>query len=146
MKIQVADININTSKHKNALRSSTFWTFAATEWHRLYRPFVPYQTGLLYSSVHITGNGSTQTGTIEHYQPYAHYAYEGIVYGPNMPVMQAGEVAGYYSRPKPERKQPTGAMMHYNGTGTRHWDQAAKPTKLPLLIRTLQSYVDKMDK
>ena len=103
----------------------------------------PEATGL---QTNITGNGSTQTGTIEHYQPYAHYAYEGIVYGPHMPVMQAGEVAGYYSRPKPERKQPTGAMMHYNGTGTRHWDQAAKPTKLPLLIRTLQSYVDKMDK
>ena len=83
------------------------------------------------------GNGE---GTVEHTVPYAHYMYEGIAYGPNVPITQGGAVVGYFSPVAP--KHPTGGMLHYSGMGSRHWDEAAKPTQLPMLVRSLQAFVD----
>ena len=48
-----------------------FWRFAATQWHRLYSPYVPMRTGMLKDSVRI---GPKE---IKHTQPYAHRMYEG---------------------------------------------------------------------
>lgn len=48
-----------------------FWTFAATQWHRLYSPYVPMRKGKLKNTVSIT------PGQIEHTVPYAHYQYNG---------------------------------------------------------------------
>lgn len=53
------------------LRSDEFWTFAAEQWHRLYAPYVPRDTGRLYSDVRIL------PGEIEHLAPYAAAVYEG---------------------------------------------------------------------
>ena len=36
--------------------------------------------------------------------PYAHYQFEGIVYGPNIPIFENGVIVGWWSRPN---KQPT---------------------------------------
>lgn len=137
MTFEIDSIDIDVKGHRDAVRSSAFWTFAASEWHRLYRPFVPFKEGALYGTVNISGGNGE--GTIEHTVPYAHYAYEGIVYGPNVPIVQGGAVVGFFSPEKP--KHPTGGMMHYSGTGSRHWDEAAKPTQLPPLITALQNYL-----
>lgn len=69
MKVDV-EVNINIPKHLAKARDPAFWTFAATEWHRLYMPYVPMRTGMLMSQVVIT------PGQIEHTVPYAHYIYD----------------------------------------------------------------------
>lgn len=65
-----AETSIDIPKHLKEIRNSTFWTFAASEWHRLYSPFVPMQTGNLYENVIIRPN------EIEHTAPYARAVYE----------------------------------------------------------------------
>lgn len=71
MKIEV-EMNINVQQLRDkVMNNSAFWTFAATEWHRLYAPYVPYKTGMLDNTVSIT------PGEIEHTVPYARYQYYG---------------------------------------------------------------------
>lgn len=136
--MEIESINIDIPGHMNRVQGQKFWTFAATEWHRLYRPYVPFREGALYGQVNISGGDSV--GTIEHTVPYAHYAYEGLVYGPNVPISQGGAIVGYFSPVAP--KHPTGRMLQFSGMGSRHWDEAAKPTQLPALVRSLQAFVD----
>ena len=138
MDFVVESVNIDIAGHLSRVQGERFWHYAASEWHRLYRPYVPFKEGILYSSVNLSGGGGE--GVIEHTAPYAHYAYEGIVYGPNIPIMQGGALVGFYSPIAP--KHSTGRMMHYSGMGSRHWDEAARPTQLPMLIRSLQAFVD----
>lgn len=130
--------NIDVAGHLKEVRSPAFWKYAASEWHRLYRPYVPFKEGALYGTVNI--KGGALTGTIEHTVPYAHYMYEGRVMGPNVPIMQAKRVVGYFSPTKP--KHYTGAAIHYSGMGCAHWDEAARPTQFPILIQSLQNYVN----
>lgn len=138
MEFVVESVNIDIEGHMDRVQGEKFWTYAASEWHRLYRPYCPFREGALYNQVNITGGGGE--GVIEHTAPYAHYLYEGEVYGPNVPITQGGAVVGYFSPVAP--KHPTGQMMHYSGMGSRHWDEAAKPTQFPLLIQSLQAFVD----
>ena len=138
MDFVVDSVNINIQGHLSKVRGEKFWTFAGSEWHRLYRPFCPFREGALYNQVNITGGGGN--AVIEHTVPYAHYLYEGVVYGPNVPIMQGGEMVGYFSPEAP--KHPTGKMLHYSGMGSRHWDEAARPTQLPRLIQSVQGFVD----
>lgn len=70
MRIDV-EVNINIPRNLAKIRDPAFWTFAATEWHRLYMPWVPMATGALMSKVVIT------PGQIEHIVPYAAAHYEG---------------------------------------------------------------------
>lgn len=131
------EVNIDIKGHLSRVQSQKLWLFAATEWHRLYSPYVPMQTGVMKNTVNITANGGS--GTIEHTVPYAHYIYEGEIYGPNYPKRENGVIVSWSSPPK---KHPTGRMMQYHGLGSRHWDEAAAPAKLPILVREIQAYVD----
>lgn len=63
------DVNIDIPRNLAKIRDPAFWTFAATEWHRLYMPYVPMMTGALMSKVVIT------PGQIEHTVPYAASTY-----------------------------------------------------------------------
>ena len=138
MDFVVSEININIQGHLSKVEGDKFWTFAGSEWHRLYRPYVPFREGALYNTVNITPGHLN--AVIEHTAPYAHYQYEGLVYGPNAPITQGGAVVGYYSPKVP--KHPNGKMLRYSGMGTRHWDEAARPAMFPLLIQSLQAFVD----
>lgn len=84
-------------------------------------PYVPFDTGTMAQSVEITSQHVRYT------QPYAHYMYEGIVYGPNIPIIENGVVVGFFSRPG-VTKTPTGKYIVYDKThhplATRHWDEA----------------------
>lgn len=72
MKITIGvDVNINVQGHMDVIRSDAFWTYAASEWHRLYSPYVPMDTGTLMNTVAI------RPKEIEHTQPYARRMYEG---------------------------------------------------------------------
>ena len=66
-----AAIHIEVNKHLNAVRSDAFWTYAASEWHRLYSPYVPMDEGMLMNTVVI------RPKEIEHTVPYARRMYEG---------------------------------------------------------------------
>jgi len=103
------EVNIDIPKHLREVRDDEFWTFAATEWHRLYSPYVPMATGMLMSQVRIT------PGQIEHVEPYAHRMYTGNF----------------------------NFRRDLHPLAAREWDQAARPTQEPKLVRAMQAYVDK---
>ena len=64
--------NVNAAKYKQQIENDdAFWTFAATEWHRLYAPYTPYKTGMLDNTVSISPK------QIKHTVPYARYQYHG---------------------------------------------------------------------
>lgn len=135
--ISLAEVNINTKALTSKLENDRgFWTYAANTWHKLYLPYVPFDQGPLRSQV------STRPKEIEHTVPYAHYQYEGMVYGPNHPVMEKDRIVGYFStRNRP--KKPTGKRLKYkNPKASAKWDKAAEPTQKPKLIRSLQKYID----
>lgn len=86
-------------------------------------PLIPFQQGALRNSVNYPQG--IYGGEIEYNTPYAHYQYEGIVYGPNIPIRDAeGNITGWYSPPK---KNPTGRPLTYHTAGTGdHWFEKAK--------------------
>lgn len=141
--VSVTDVNIDIPKHIGDVQSAQFWTFAATEWHRLYEPFVPYHEGVLANTVVIIGGRGN--GSIEHTVPYARYQYYGNAYGPSYPLMRNGVIVGYRS-PAGKPKHPTGKKLVYkrdqHPLASAMWDQAARPTQLPKLIRSMQHYID----
>lgn len=138
--ISVGDVNIDvhgiTSRAEN---DPAFWTFAATEWHKLYKDYVPMKEGLLYNQVNITPK------QIEHTAPYAHYQYEGRVYGPNILIVEGERATGFFLQPN-RRKKPTGKSLQYSKQyhpkASAKWDKAAAPTQGPKLAKTLQGYID----
>jgi hypothetical protein len=72
VKIRVdIEARVDIKKHLKNIRSDAFWTYAASEWHRLYDPYVPMETGALKDTVMI------RPREIEHTVPYAHRMYEG---------------------------------------------------------------------
>ena len=89
-------------------------------------PYVPMDQGTLAQTVEIDEN------KIRYLQPYAHYMYEGIVYGPNIPIIENGMVVGFFSRPG-MKKTPTGAMIEYSKEfhpkATSHWDEVMMQTE-----------------
>lgn len=60
-------------------------------------PKVPFRTGTLkHSAITASAIGD---GMIVYATPYARYLYYGEVYGPNIPIFEGGELAGFFSRP-----------------------------------------------
>lgn len=86
-------------------------------------PLVPLMNGQLRRSA--TFPEGVYGGVLEYNTPYAHYQYEGIVYGPNIPIRDAGgNITGWYSPPS---KHPTGRPLTYHTAGTGdHWFETAK--------------------
>lgn len=113
-----------------------FWKFAASEWHRLYAPYVPFESGTLRDSVTI------EPKTITHRAPYAHYQYTGEVYGPNYPITQNGVQVGFFSTPNRSKHKTGGKLKYKNPKAAAKWDQAAAPTQKPKLVSSLQAYID----
>lgn len=76
---------------------------------RFMEDYWAFNTGTLAHSV--SGQG---TGLLTYYQPYAHYMWTGIVYGPNFPVEKdaQGNVLAWRS-PKGKKKHPTGKLINY---------------------------------
>lgn len=66
--------NCNINPHKitsRIMENEKFWKTAHAEWWRLYKDFVPCQSGRLWEDVTITEK------SIKHNAPYAHRMYEG---------------------------------------------------------------------
>ena len=72
-------------------------------------PYVPFDEGILAGSA----NTATEIGSGEvvYDTPYARYLYYGEVYGPNIPIVENGEIVGWKS---PKEKHSTGRTLQYN--------------------------------
>lgn len=70
MKVSKVDVDFRVLAEQ-AGNDRAFWTFAATEWHRLYAPYVPFREGVL------TDNVIIRPKEIEHAVPYARRLYNG---------------------------------------------------------------------
>lgn len=130
-------VNIDARGMTDKLENDrTFWTFAASEWHRLYAPYVPLESGTLRDSVTIAPK------TITHNAPYAHYQYTGEVYGPNYPITQNGVRVGFFSIPNRPKHKTGGKLKYKNPKAAAKWDEVAAGTQLPKLVSSLQAYID----
>ena len=113
MKVKVSfESNINVQKHMDQVRDPAFWKYGASEWHRLYFPYVPMNTGALAETVKHRGHKGY--GETEHIVPYAHDAYESN---------------------RNFRKDK-------HKLASSHWNKAAEPTQKPKLIDAMQDYVN----
>lgn len=71
--IGVESVEIDERALRSDIESDRrFWQFAATQWYKMYLPYVPMREGPLSESVII------RPKEIEHTQPYAHRMYEGV--------------------------------------------------------------------
>lgn len=68
--VDVSQLNMDFPAEK-LMNDDAFWYYAAVQWHKLYKDYVPRQTGLLAGTVQF------KPKEIEHTQPYARYQYEG---------------------------------------------------------------------
>lgn len=97
-----------------------------------FRPYVPIDVSEMYGESehpngHMVDNVEITPEYFKYPGPYAHYMYEGLVYGPNIPLFNAeGVIVGWRS-PKGKKKHPTGSTFNYTNApeATDHWDKAA---------------------
>lgn len=114
--------------------------FLAATAARFMDPYVPADNLVLAQNVTITADADV--GHVTYNSPYAHYQWEGEVYGPNYPIMDGGEIMGFYS---PPHKTPTGRRLEYNTfrhpLATDHWDKAMMVARKDDLAMTYEEYM-----
>lgn len=117
------DIKIDTSRIEGNLKEAQ--RLLTTQVLADCTPLVPFRQGALQSSTSIGINADE----IAWNTPYAHYLYEGKVYGPNIPIFDDnGRLTGFLSPPS---KEPTGQQIAYHHPGTTdHWFEQAKEQHL----------------
>lgn len=107
-------LNLNWTPNFGKLMGDEFLKaqrFVDSECIRLMIPYTPMDTGVLYKSAMLgTKIGS---GEIHQNTPYARYLYYGEVYGPNIPIMENGQVISFFS-PRGQSKSPTGRPLNYS--------------------------------
>lgn len=105
-------------------------------------PFVPFQQGYLIGSAHFPDG--IYGGILQYDGPYANYLYQGIKYGPNIPIKDsAGNITGWYSPPV---KHPTGDKLQYHPEGTErggHWFEKSKEKNLQSWVKLVKETVGK---
>lgn len=105
-------------------------------------PLIPFQQGALRNSVNYPQG--IYGGEIEYNTPYAHYQYEGEVYGPNIPIKDSdGNITGWFSPPG-QAKHPTGKIIQYHEPGTSdHWFEKAKEQNKDKWLRLVREEAGK---
>lgn len=110
------------------------------EYARLMEPYVPFDSGTLAQTTEITSE------SVRYAVPYAHYMYEGEIYGDNIPIIEDGMIVGWFSRPG-EKKHPTGRPIEYDTTkhplATSHWDKAMLEANRDTFIAIVQQLVER---
>lgn len=116
--------------------------FMANEAKRFMDPYVPADNLVLAQNVSIYTE--KDVGVVEYRSPYAHYQWEGELYGPNYPIEDNGMVVGWCS---PPHKTPTGKKLNYSTfrhpLATSHWDEAMKTARGDDLTKSVQNYIKK---
>ena len=114
--------------------------FLANEAARLMDPYVPADKLVLSQNIKITAD--PDCGHILYDSPYAHYQYEGELYGPNYPITDGGNVVGFFS---PPHKTPTGKKLHHSTfrhpLATSHWDKAMMTARKGDLTDSYREYL-----
>lgn len=103
--------------------------------------YVPVDTGNL-ASYKIQGN------YVIYDQPYAHYMYEGLVMGPNIPIKdENGNITGWWSKGP---KHYTGKKIDYSKSIARghqfagpHWDERMWSAEKEDIVKEVQKYIDR---
>lgn len=76
--------------------------------------------------------------------PYAHYQYEGEVWGPNIPIIENGIVVGWWSPPN-KPKHPTGRKIEYDTTFNHdagpHWDERLMDAEQEAIAGDIHDYI-----
>lgn len=137
IKVDIDTSGVNRRKLIHRINNDEgLWTFAATEWHRLYKKYVPFESGALRDTVVI------RPKEIEHTVPYAHYQYEGVVYSPSFPITENGIITGFFSKRNTAKKKTHRLLTYKNALASRKWDKKAKSTQKTALIEAVQGYID----
>jgi len=88
---------------------------------KMCEPYVPMEEGTLSQQIEVLPEG------VHYTVPYAHYQYIGLIYGPNIPIVEDGVVVGWFSPPG-QKKHPTGRRISYSNQmhplASREWDKA----------------------
>ena len=103
---------------------------------KIITPYVPKDSGALQESAHVIYHekqvqivwGDKKIGARGNpTEKYAHYQYEGKVYGPNIPIRVNGIVVGWRSSKGEGSKYPTGRSLTYKSpTAMAHWTEVIK--------------------
>ena len=143
----VARVKINMPRVLSKVNNDYFRLFLAQEWRKLCDPFVPSSPSATLRQI-----VEVEPGLITYKMPYAHYMYNGIIYGPNFPIDADGNFVFPYDPSKvvgwksPKHKYPTGRRFNYskdpNAQATDHWSDAAeKAGQKDKLIEAANKYL-----
>lgn len=121
MKFSVSQVDINVAKilkNHGLQEGGPAQKFLESEIINWCEPYTPKEEGALIASAHPFPKPGG--GFVKWDAEYAHYMYEGIVYGPFFKVMDGGEEA--WRSPKGVKKHPTGKPINYvtEGPGRNH--------------------------
>ena len=112
--------------------------YANMQLARYCEPYVPMNSGMLLSSAQVTPEAVTYPG------PYAHYQYEGVVYGPNYPITENGVVVGFFSQPDTPKVR-TDRLLNYSKDlhplASSKWDKAAMAVRKKDLAEDIRQYI-----
>lgn len=115
------------------------------EYARQLSPYVPYKEGFLDEHQKVV-----TPEYIDYQADYAHYLYNGIVYGPNIPIYENGVIVGWRSPKGKGSKHPTERLLQYDKErhklATDHWDQVYLNEHKDELIAHLQVILDRIIK
>ena len=106
--------------------------FLASEVKRQSDPYTPFQQGILQNTAVIASDGSE----LVYIPPYAHYVWQGDVYGPNY---TNGE--RFWSGNAP--KKPTGKKLTYNGAPMRgpRWVERMLADKRAEIEKNVKTFI-----
>lgn len=134
IRVQIKKFDLKSNEILKAVRTGHVGKYAAVEWLRLYKPYMPFESGILGATVEI------EPWKITHTAPYAHYQYAGEVYGPSYPIQDG---AAFFS-PKGKPKHRTGRRIQYrNPRASAEWDKAVAQTQGHKLAQAIQDYIDR---
>lgn len=100
--------------------------------------YVPKQSGTLKNTAQISEDGSSLTYS----QPYAHYQYKGLVYGPNVLTKN-----GWRSMASKGGKRPTGSKLRHREAPMRgpYWDKRMMADHRVDIEADLAAYLNRGD-
>lgn len=137
MKVYAEKIKLKSEKETfRRIFDDETMTYVHTELGKFCKEYVPADTEQLADS------GIPYPDYLEYPGPYAHYQWEGDVYGPNIPIYEDGVLTGFISPPK---KHPTGKKLHYSKDqhplATSHWEKAMMASKGDEFCKDIEDYL-----
>lgn len=125
----------------SAKADKTMRLFANTNLARYCDKYTPASAARIMSqNINITEDFVQYPG------PYAHFLYVGVVYEPNIPIVEGGEVVGFFSIPnrpkrKTDRKLNFSRDMH--PLAQAQWDRAAMVRHMDDLCDDIKGFIER---